>query len=37
MTKCRYCRTHGLWYQPRDDSPDADAHRPVDVAVAPDR
>ncbi len=23
MAKCRFCRTTGLWYQPRDDSPDA--------------
>jgi hypothetical protein len=22
MAKCRYCRTTGLWYQPREDSPD---------------
>jgi len=23
MVKCHYCRTTGLWYQPRDDSPHA--------------
>jgi len=23
MVKCRYCRTTGLWFQPRDDIPDA--------------
>ena len=22
MAKCRFCRTTGLWYQPREDSPD---------------
>lgn len=25
MVKCRYCRTTGLWYEPREDSPDAEA------------
>lgn len=25
MVKCRFCRTTGLWYRPRDDSPDAPA------------
>jgi hypothetical protein len=23
MAKCKFCRTTGLWYQPREDSPDA--------------
>lgn len=32
MAKCKYCRTVGLWYQPREDSPDAVAVSTVDAA-----